>query len=128
MIVCEDIFKCEDIRELRRLCREYYIDNLADTEVYNEEIGIVKFSKGGYKKPLSLSADVRKLRIFPYLGEIVRTSTLSKIENDRYERLNTEWFCLKNNITLDGTVIDIMVNIRKDCNGNLYYDHAVFNE
>ncbi|MDR1926213.1 MAG: hypothetical protein LBQ13_00790 [Endomicrobium sp.] len=126
MIICEDVFRCEDIGELRDLAREFYIDNLANTEVYNDEVGLIKFSKAGYKKPLSFSGDIRKIKLFAVLKELVKEGKIFNREVDRYKREKTEWLYLKTSVILYDIKLEIIIDIRKDCNGILYYDHVIY--
>ncbi|MDR0571394.1 MAG: hypothetical protein LBG48_00920 [Rickettsiales bacterium] len=126
MITCEDIFNCGDVRELRRVAREYYVNNIANTEVYNEEIGVVKFSKAGYKKPMSFGSDKRKLLVFPYLREIIKMGKIIKIEEERHGRGNIDqWFLLEEKVNVNEIILTVRVNIREDNSGKLYYDHYI---
>jgi hypothetical protein len=59
------------------------------------------------------------------LREIVENGKLFKKEKDRYEREKTEWFYLKTNILLDNKKTEVLTDIRRDCNGALYYDHSI---
>ncbi len=112
--------------ELRKIAVEYYKNNLAGTSVHHEELGKIIFSNSGFKKPISFSADIRKLRLFPYLPEIIKNGKVITEENDKRDRVNVQkFYTLVSEVVLDGKKEKIRVNIRKDSNGNLYYDHVI---
>lgn len=111
---------------LRNKAKEYYKNNLAGTKVKNPELGEIEFSSGGFRKPVSLSADIRKLQLFPALKEIIAKGKLIKSEDDRYKRANVDkFYTLLSPVTLNGENIKVRVSIRKDSTGKLYYDHVV---
>lgn len=99
---------------------------MAGTTVEHPKLGKINFSNKGYKKPISFSADERKLRIFPYLPEIIKSGKIISSENDRYSRKNiNEWVVLSSSVKIDNKQETIRVNVRKDSSGNLYYDHVI---
>ena len=111
---------------LRTAAIDYYKKNLAGTTVKHHELGEIAFSQGGYKKPVSFSADERKLRLFPSLPEIIKTGKVIKTEKDRYNRPQVaEWVVLESTISYKGKDTIVRVNLRKDSNGRLYYDHVI---
>ena len=114
---------------LRNKAKEYYKNNLAGTKVKNPELGEIEFSSGGFRKPVSLSADIRKLQLFPALKEIIAKGKLIESEDDRYKRANVDkFYTLLSRVTLNGENIKVRVSIRKDSTGKLYYDHVVAKE
>jgi hypothetical protein len=125
MTIQDDILKCEDIKELRKLTIGFYKKNLADISVENAEIGTVKFSKNGYSKPISCSSHKHKLKVFPFLREIVTKGKLVERQKDKSGNHNNNWFVLEAEITVDNSNLVVRVNIRQDANGKLYYDHAI---
>lgn len=111
---------------LRTAAIDYYKKNLAGTAVKHHELGDVMFSQSGYKKPVSFSADERKLRLFPFLPEIIKTGKVIQTEKDRYNRPQVdEWVVLESKISYKGEDTIVRVNLRKDSNGRLYYDHVI---
>lgn len=111
---------------LRTAAVDYYKKNLAGTTVKHHELGDVLFSQSGYKKPVSFSADERKLRLFPFLPEIIKTGKVVQTEKDRYNRPQVDgWVVLESKITYKGEDTSVRVNLRKDSNGRLYYDHVI---
>ena len=63
----DELGKYKDIKELRQKAVDYYRKNLSGTYVNHNKIGKIIFTLSGYKKPISFSADKRKLLLFPYL-------------------------------------------------------------
>lgn len=118
--------KSMDIKELRQRAIDYYKNNISGTSVEHPELGTIHFSKAGYKKPVSFSADERKLRLFPYLPDIVKGGKVISEEKDKRERSNVSGFIVvEKKVIISDREETIRVNIRKDSNGNLYYDHFV---
>lgn len=90
------------------------------------ELGEIKFSSGGHKKPISFSADERKLRLFPFLPEIIKHGNVITTEKDRYNRTQVQdWVVVESVAVLDAKPIKVRVNLRKDASGRLYYDHVI---
>ena len=117
-----------DIKELRQKAIDYYEKHLANTEVENPELGKILFSKNGFKKPISFSADERKLKLFPYLPEIIKNGKLAEDNTDKHNRSNVlNFYTLKSKINIDGKDEIVRISIRKDNNGKLYYDHVIQN-
>ena len=109
---------------LRDKAEEYYKNNLANTTCENKNLGIIKFSPGGFDKPISASGDERKLKLFPFLPEIIRTGKVGKPTPDRYKRPNVKaFYTITKTIQFEGEPQKIGVNIREDNNRKLYYDH-----
>ena len=111
---------------LRDVARTYYEENLAGHSVKHPELGDVFFSKSGHKKPISFSADERKLRMFPFLPDIIKNGQVMPDDKDRYGRKNvTAFYTLKSPVVYDGKTEIVRVTIRKDNMGRLYYDHVI---
>ena len=115
----------KDIKELRHKAVEYYKNNLAGKSVEHKELGKVIFTTSGYKKPISFSADERKLKLFPYLPDIIKNGVVDKEEKDDKGRTGFSWIILKSKIKLGVKEEVVRINIRKDDDGNLYYDHVI---
>lgn len=114
------------IQELRKKAKEYYYKYLAGTSVKRSDLGEIYFSHKGYKKPISFSADERKLRLFPYLPEIIEKGELVSEEQERYGRTNVSaFYVIKSKIIILGKEETVRVTIRKDNMGKLYYDHVI---
>ena len=115
--------------ELRAAAVDYYKKHLAGTSVKHPELGEILFSQGGYKKPISFSADERKLKLFPFLPDIIKKGKLIEIEADRDKRRNINaFYVLRSVIALGKEKINVRINIREDNQGNLYYDHVIAKE
>jgi hypothetical protein len=126
MIECKNIFECENSKELRGLAKEYYVNNIAKTTVFNKDIGTIYFPSKGYKKPVSFSGDVRKLILFPYIKEIMKNAKLVKTERDRKKQPNIFiWYIIESEVLLDEKIILVRINLKKDNRGNIYYDHFI---
>ncbi len=131
----DELGEYKDTKELRQKAVDYYKKNLAGTYVNHNKIGKIIFTLSGYKKPISFSADKRKLLLFPYLPEIIKNGVIDKEEKDNKGRADFSWVILKSKIKLgikeeeekgEGEKEEVVrVNIRKDDDGNLYYDHVI---
>lgn len=111
---------------LRNKAKEYYKRNLAGTKVKNPQLGEIEFSSKGFKKPVSFSADIRKLQLFPALKDIIAKGKLIEEETERYGRTNvTSFYTLRSSVKLGDKKINVRVSIRKDNSGKLYYDHVI---
>jgi len=131
----DELGEYKDTKELRQKAVDYYKKNLAGTYVNHNKIGKITFTLSGYKKPISFSADKRKLLLFPYLPEIIKNGVIDKEEKDNKGRADFSWVILKSKIKLgikeeeekkEGKKEEVVrVNIRKDDDGNLYYDHVI---
>jgi hypothetical protein len=116
----------KDIKELREKAETYYKENLAGTSVNNPNIGEIHFSKSGFDKPKSFSADERKLKVVPHLPEIIKRGDIVKEESDRKNRFNVKgWTLLSAQVKVAGKEETVFVNVRQDTNGNWYYDHVI---
>lgn len=112
--------------ELRAAAVDYYKKHLAGTSVKHPELGEILFSQGGYKKPISFSADERKLKLFPFLPDIIKKGKIIKTEKDRYSRAQVEeWIILETEVEIENKTVTARVNLRKDGSGRLYYDHVI---
>ncbi len=112
--------------ELRAAAVDYYKKNLAGTSVKHPELGEVHFSMGGYKKPISFSADERKLKLFPFLPDIIKQGEVIESKEDTHHRVNvTDFYTIKCPIQINGKEENVRLSIRKDNMGKLYYDHVI---
>lgn len=111
---------------LRTAAVDYYKKNLAGTTVKHHELGEILFSQSGYKKPVSFSADERKLKLFPFLPDIIKNGTVIETDTDKHKRANVSaFYTLKCPVEIDGKTENVRVSIRKDNMGRLYYDHVI---
>jgi len=118
-----------DLEELRNQAKNYYKENLAGTETKNKKTGrVIKFSNSAFKKVQAFSADERKLRVVPYIKEIIENGDLQQEENRKNKNKNEKWWRIRCDIVYGGKPEAVGVNIREDQNGNLYYDHYIVNE
>lgn len=112
--------------ELRAAAVDYYKKHLAGTTVKHPELGEIIFSQGGYRKPISFSADERKLRLFPFLPEIIKRGKIIETEKDRDKRPNVKsFYVLSANVNIGNQREKVRITIRRDDKGNLYYDHVI---
>ncbi|MDE6571185.1 MAG: hypothetical protein K2L95_03135 [Alphaproteobacteria bacterium] len=112
--------------ELRSAAVDYYKKNLAGTTVRHPELGDVQFSMGGYKKPISFSADARKLKLFPYLPDIIKRGTIIEKQDDKRDRQNVNaFYTIKCPVQIDDKPENVRLTVRSDSNGRLYYDHVI---
>ena len=114
--------------ELRASAAQYYKNNLAGQTVERKDIGTIRFSDGGFEKPKSSSADTRKLKVIPYLPDIIKNGELISSEPDRKGRRNIKAFHVIAHDVQIGKDEPVRVTIREDNNGNLYYDHVIAKE
>lgn len=117
----------DDIKTKREKVRNFYLKHFAGKTVKNKELGEeVYFSFTGFKKPLSFSADERKLKVFSILDEIVERGKIVFMEEDRYKRPNVgDFVVLKTEVVIEGKKESVRVSLRRDNNGTLYYDHVI---
>lgn len=114
--------------ELRAAAVDYYKKHLAGTSVKHPELGEILFSQGGYKKPISFSADERKLKLFPFLPDVIKNGQVLQTQTDRRERNNVSaFYTLKCPVKIEKNTEIVRITIRKDSNGKLYYDHVINN-
>ena len=86
----------------------------------------VHFSMGGYKKPVSFSADERKLKLFPVLPDIIKQGEVIKKDKDKRDRQNVNaFYTIKCPVNIQGNDESIRLTIRSDSKGKLYYDHVI---
>lgn len=116
--------------ELRSRAEQYYKKNLVGHTVERKDIGTILFSDGGFSKPISLSADTRKLKVFPYLPQIIQDGELISTAPDRKKRRNVKAFhVIAHDVKIgEDEPVRVRVTIREDNNGNLYYDHVIAKE
>jgi hypothetical protein len=123
MIICEDIFKCEDIKELRKLALEYYRERIQGKTIFRRRMGYIRFSKKGIKETISHSNEI-KLKMVCFILDIARTGKIGKKEEPKHIRNDrikffvpitkiVVYFCKK---------IDVEILLFKDENGLAYYD------
>lgn len=111
---------------LRAAAVDYYKKNLAGTSVNHPELGEVHFSMSGYKKPVSFSADERKLKLFPFLPEIIKQGEVIESKEDTHHRVNvTDFYTIKCPVQINGKEENVRLSVRKDNMGKLYYDHVI---
>ena len=115
-----------DIKKLRAWADEYYNNHLAGHTTEHPELGKVIFTRGGFNKPRSFSADPRKLKLVPALPKIIAHGHIVSSDCDRKQRKNMDCvYKLETNLELEGKAITVRVVIRSDNNGRLYYDHSI---
>lgn len=114
--------------ELRELAKEWFDKNLRGTSVINEASKReIKFA--GSKKPIATSGNVKKLRLFPALSELIRKGKMGDlipVRTDHPKGANIKgYYWLTGKVRLGDEVVEVDVTIREDNNGNLYYNHNI---
>lgn len=114
--------------ELRELAKEWFDKNLRGTSVINEASKReIKFA--GSKKPIATSGNVKKLRLFPALSELIRKGKMGDlipVRTDHPKGANIKgYYWLTGKVRLGDEVVEVGVTIREDNNGNLYYNHNI---
>jgi hypothetical protein len=118
-----------NIRELRLKAEEYYRDKLQGSYVNNKDIGDVRFSKKGRREFFYYSGEEDKIKLVPYLKNIIINGKLKyfrKLEHIRIDGI-IGFYYLETNIIQNNKLRNIETIIGKDKTGNLFYDLFVDN-
>lgn len=115
-------------KELRELAKEWFDKNLRGTSVIHEASKReIKFA--GSKKPIATSGNVKKLRLFPALPELIRKGKMGDlipVRTDHPKGANVKgYYWLTGKVRIGDEVVEVGVTIREDNNGNLYYNHNI---
>jgi hypothetical protein len=125
ILSCEDIFNCDDIRELREIAKKYYVANLTNTTVENPYVGVIKFNKVGRREFFHYGANKNKIIIVPYLRGIIKTAKLVEfrdLEHPRKDKMKGfYYFASKILLNNEITTIEIVVSLDEHKN-RLFYD------
>lgn len=114
------------LETLRKAASSFYERRLNGTSVKNHKIGIIKFSSNSGKKALSFSADPEKLRVIPALRDILSKGDPGELLPDKKNRPNIKGvYRIRASVFLNGKLKEVAVIVRKDNNGQLYYDHYI---
>lgn len=118
------------LKELREKAQEYYKDNLAGESENNKNLGDVFFSLRGYKHPIAFSTRKEKLLLFPHLRKLIKSGVVSGPFEDVHGNDKNKWYRITNTVEmhdLEGGQTDknVVVHVRQDANGKLYYDHTI---
>ncbi len=113
---------------LRQEVRSWYKQNLAGASGQHPKLGEFRFSSD-IGKPLSKSADIRKLQIFPKLREVIETSEYvaksPSIKSKHLSSSSMDYYYVRNTAKIGDELVDVGLVLRKDNNGQLYYDHQL---
>lgn len=72
------------------------------------------------------SADARKLKLFPYLPDIIKRGTIIEKQDDKRDRQNVNaFYTIKCPVQIDDKPENVRLTVRSDSNGRLYYDHVI---
>jgi hypothetical protein len=124
MTTLEDIFKCEDIRELRRLACVFYKEKIRGISMTKNNLGAIRFSSKGIREVISHSNDINKLKIIPYLKEIIETGKVGEWEKPKHPRKDRidGFIPITNEVVIGGMVKKVEVLLAHDDSGLLFYD------
>jgi hypothetical protein len=86
MITCEDIFNCEDVKELKRLVFEYYMNNEQGKTALLRFIKDIGLSRKGINEVIHRGNEKTKLMVIPYLRELIETGKIGKWERPKHPR------------------------------------------
>lgn len=118
------------LKELREKAQEYYKDNLAGNSETNKNLGEVFFSLRGYKHPIAFSTRKEKLLLFPHLRQIIKSGAVSGPFPDIHGNDKNRWYKITTTVDIpdslgNQTEKGVIVHVRQDANGKLYYDHTI---
>ena len=117
--------KDADLPSLRAAARSWYEANLRGRSVINADSGReIRFANA--KKAFSTSADPDKLKMFPALARLVRGGTLGakQMPLDKGKNI-TGYYQLTGTAELQSELMEMIVTIREDNLGYLYYNHNI---
>lgn len=84
----------------------------------------VRFSKKGWEKNRFAGARPEKWKLFPYLREIIETSTLFRTENVKGKKGFSKVHLAVNTVVVDGKKQAVGFTLLEDSKGNLFYNIA----
>jgi hypothetical protein len=124
MTVCEDIFRCEDIKELRRLVFEYYKNNLQGKYFSNSYLGKILFSRRGIDKFISSSANKDKLIMVSVLPKIIERGKYVGSEEPTHERKDgiTRFYRINSLVEIRSEIKEVSLLVAEDRNGKVFYN------
>ena len=107
-----------------------YIPHLTWGISNNLQLGEINFIRKGIKETIAHSCGVDKLKLVPYLREIIETGTAEPWkEREHWRNDGFFQFCdIKNTVNLNGKKEDVRVIIAKNKNGKLFYDLFLENQ
>ena len=111
-------------KEWRQAARAYYSEHLQGKSANHPQLGQIEFSGKGIKEAISHSGNIQKLKLIPYLREIIETGTAGQWQGLKHPRTDgLVQFCdIKNTVNLNGKKEDVRVVIGKHADGRLFYD------
>lgn len=123
----------KDIKDLRKIAKQYYKENLQGTSVENPILGEVNltnhsidFTKTGIDKAISTSAKEHKLLLIKHLPELIKNATQARArENKKTKRAASQYTYLYTTAKIDGKEQPVEITIFTDVNGNRYYNHIL---
>jgi hypothetical protein len=113
-----------NVKELRQKASDYYRKNLQGIDVEKIGIGKIRFSGKGLREFIAFSGNEDKLKMMPYLKEIITNGKIGefrKLEHPRKDEI-IGFYPLQSSVILDGKVKEVETLIAKDVYGNLFYD------
>jgi hypothetical protein len=124
MVSQEDLLKCNDIKELRKLAILYYKQNLQGSFVFREDIGKILFTLKGLKEFIGFSGNINKLITVALLKEIILTGYIKEYRELEHKRKDdiVGFYPIQTKITLNNKVSEIEILIANSRKGLLFYD------
>jgi hypothetical protein len=112
-----------ELPQLRKKAENWYRDNLSGTTAINAETGWeIVFAGSGAKKTVNGKGDTL-LRIVPALRSIIENGTLIASYADNKSRAGIEAVhTFSAAVDLDGSVRDVVVQVRQGTDGKYYYN------
>ncbi|CAK7067939.1 MAG: hypothetical protein DELT_01734 [Desulfovibrio sp.] len=106
----------------------WYVEHLAGKKGKHPTFGEYKFTTD-VGKPLSNSADERKLKLFPKLREIIDSSEeVASIASAKakHQGKNINYHYMRTTVKLGDELLDVGLTMRQAPNGKFYYDHLLY--
>jgi hypothetical protein len=124
MISCEDIFGCEDLRELRKLVFEYYKNYLQGKYFFHPVLGKILFSRRGIDKFISSSANKEKLIMVTILTNIVETGRYLGSEEPSHPRKDgiIKFHRINTLVKVGRAFKEVSLLVAEDRNGKIFYN------
>jgi hypothetical protein len=124
MIECKDVFKYDDIKELRKLAFEYYKNNLQGKYFLNLQLGKILFSRRGIDKFISSSANRDKLIMVSVLSKIIELGEYVGSEKPTHERKDgiIKFHRINTTIEIHNKIKEVSLLVAEDRNDKIFYN------
>jgi hypothetical protein len=113
------------IADLRAAAKKWFAENLSGKSVRSNALDAdVEFASP--RKPLSASADPRKLKLFAAIPDLIEHGAKVDSQADiKGTRQVKAWHYLRGVVDLEGKPTSVTLSVREDGNGHFYYNHVV---